>query len=108
MPGYWHRRARRQFPGVRNFDPLADKIMCDHCRNKHPLGPYYFSEYKPYVTEAEIERVRMESRADYINPAKKTAERFERYCEQECKVPAAELNETTGRSDLPTGACKET
>ena len=97
MPGYWHRRARKQFPGWRSFDPLADKIMCDHCRNKHPLGPYYFSEYKPYVTEAEIECVRMESRADYIDPAKKTAERFKKYCEQECKVPAAELNETTAQ-----------
>jgi hypothetical protein len=81
MPGYWHRRVRRHFPGMRNFDPLADKIMCDHCRNKHPLGPYYFSEYKPYVTEAEIERVRMESRADYIDPAKKAAAFFEGYCE---------------------------
>ena len=55
----------------RHFDPLADKIVCDHCRNKYPLGPYYFPEYTPYVTEAEVERVRMESRADYIDPAKK-------------------------------------
>jgi hypothetical protein len=91
MPGYWHRRARRQLPGVpRPFDPLAGKIMCDHCRNKYPLGPYYFPEYKPYVTEAEVERVRMESRADYIDPAKKAAEFFEKYCEQNCKVPTAE------------------
>ena len=31
--------------------------MCDGCRNKYPLGPYYFPEYKPYVTEAEVKRV---------------------------------------------------
>ena len=44
MPGYWHRRARRQFPGMpRPFDPLADKIMRDHCHSKYPLGPYYFT-----------------------------------------------------------------
>ena len=107
MPGYWHRRARRQLPGMpRHFDPLADKIMCDHCRNKYPLGPYYFQEYKPYVTEAEVERVRMESRADYIDPAKKAAECFEKYCEQECKVPAAELDETTAQLCPPAPARK--
>ena len=37
----------------------------------------------------------MESRADYIDPAKKAAECFDQYCEQDCKVPAAELGETT-------------
>jgi len=39
----------------------------------------------------------MESRADYIDPAKKTAERFKEYCVQECKESAAELNETTAQ-----------
>ena len=64
-------------PGMpRHFDPLADKIMCDGCRNKYLLGPYYFPEYKPYVTEAEVERIRLESRADYIDPAKQSAERL--------------------------------
>ena len=72
MPGYsgWHRRTCvhiRGFPVP--FDPLADKIVCDGCLNKYPLGPYYFQEYKPYVTEAEVERVRLESRANYINVA---------------------------------------
>ena len=44
MPGYWHQCARMHVPGMlRHFDPLADKIMCDHCCNKHPLGLYYFS-----------------------------------------------------------------
>ena len=45
-------------PGMlRHFDPLADKIMCDHCHNKYPLSLYYFQEYKADVTEAEVERV---------------------------------------------------
>ena len=58
MPGYWHRCVRMHVPGMlRHFDLLADKIMCDHCHNKCPLGPYYFQEYKPYMTEAEVERV---------------------------------------------------
>ena len=52
-----------------DMSPLADKIMCNHCRNKYPLGLYYFPEYKPYITEAEVEHVRMESQADYIDPA---------------------------------------
>ena len=74
MPGYWHRRARRQLPGMpRHFDLLAGKLMCGHCRNKYSLGLYYSPEYKPYVTEAEVERVRLESRADYIGPAKTAA-----------------------------------
>jgi hypothetical protein len=88
----------------RNFDPLADKIMCDHCRNKYPFSPYYFPEYKPYVTEAEVERVRMESRADYIDPAKKAAECFENYRERDCKVPAAKLSETTTQLCPPAPA----
>ena len=84
MPGYWHRRARvhvRGYPAP--FDPLADKIMCDGCRNKYPLGPYYFKEYTPYVTKAEVERVRAESSADYVNPAEDTsaAACFEKYFE---------------------------
>ena len=91
---------------LRHFDPLADKIMCDQCRNKYPLGPYYFPEYKPYVTEAEVERVRMESQADYIDPAKKAAEFFEKYCEQQYKVPAAELDETTAQLCPPAPARK--
>ena len=80
-----------------NFDPLADnlKIMCDHCCNKHPLSLYYFQEYKPYIMEAEVEHVQMESQANYIDLAKKAAECFKQYCEQDCKVPAAELSETT-------------
>ena len=70
--------------------PLADKIMCDHCCNKYPLGPYYFPDYKPYVTETEVERVRMESRADYNNPARQAAECFKKYCVHECEEFAAE------------------
>ena len=62
MPGYWHRRARMHVPGMlRHFDPLADKIMCDHCRNKYPLGLHDFPDYKAYVMEAEVERARLES-----------------------------------------------
>ena len=53
----------------RHFDPLAGKIMRDRCRNKDLLGLYYCHEYKAYVTEAEVERVRHESRADYVDPA---------------------------------------
>ena len=107
MPGYWHRRARRQFADMpRHFDLLADKIMCDHCHSKYPLSPYYFPEYKPYVTEAEVERVRMESQADYIDLAKKAAAFFEEYCEQECKVPAAELDKTTAQLCPPAPARK--
>ena len=91
MPGYWHRRARVHIRGYPTpFDPLADKIMCDGCRNKYPLGPYYFQEYKPHVTEAEVERVRQESRADYINPARQPAECFEKYCAEKFKKGATE------------------
>ena len=55
MPGYWHWRACVHVLGMpRHFDPLANKIMCDHCCNKYPLGLYYctFREYTPYATEA--------------------------------------------------------
>ena len=101
----------------RHFDPLADKIMCDHCHNKYPLGPYYFPEYKPYITEAKVEHIRMESQANYIDPAKKAAECFEKYCEQECKIPAAELcgnsanndwlpDNTSAQDILPSVPCK--
>ena len=38
---------------LRHLDLLAGKVMCDHCRKKYLLGPYYFLEYKPYTTEAE-------------------------------------------------------
>ena len=56
MPGYWHQRTHRQYPGMlRHFNLLASKTMCDHCCNKCPLSLYYFSEYKPYITEAEVE-----------------------------------------------------
>ena len=71
IPGYWHRRARVHVPGVpRHFDLLADKIMCDHCHNKYPLGLYYFQQYKAYMTKADVEHVRAESSADYVDPAK--------------------------------------
>ena len=42
------------------------------------------------MTEAEVERVRRESQADYIDPARQSAECFKEYCTQECKVFAAE------------------
>ena len=64
--------------------------MCNGCRNKYPLGPYYFQEYKPYVTEAEVERVRQESRVDYIDPAKRSAECFEKYYAEKLEEDAAE------------------
>ena len=64
--------------------------MCDHCRNKYPLGLYYFPDYKPYVTEAEVERVRLESWADYIDPAKRSAACFDEYCAEKFKKGAAE------------------
>jgi hypothetical protein len=64
--------------------------MCDGCRNKYPLGPYYFQEYKPYVTKAEVERVRAESSADYVNPAEDAAACFEEYCAEKFKKGAAE------------------
>ena len=84
MPRYWHQHAHRQLPGMpRHFDPLADKTMCGHCCNKYLLGLYYFPEYRPYIMEAEVERVRMESQVDYINPAEKAAKCFEKYCVQE-------------------------
>jgi len=87
MPGYWHRRARMHIPGMpRHFDPLADKIMCDHCRNKYPLGPYYFQEYKAYVTKAEVERVRAESSAEYVDPAKNATACYDEYRAQEYRT----------------------
>ena len=48
----------------------------------------------------------MESWANYIDPAKKAAECFEKYCEQDCKVPAAELSETTTQLCPPAPARK--
>jgi hypothetical protein len=68
------------------FDLLADKIMCDHCRNKYPLGPYYFQEYKAYVTKAEVERVRAESSAEYVDPAKNATACYDEYRAQEYRT----------------------
>ena len=48
----------------------------------------------------------MESQADYIDPARKAAAFFEKYCEQEYKVPAAELDETTAQLCLPAPSTK--
>ena len=74
MPRYWHWRTCMHIPGMlRHFDPLADKIMCNHCRNKYLLSPYYFQEYKAYMTEAEVECVCAESSAEYVDPAKDAA-----------------------------------
>ena len=70
--------------------PLKRRIMCNGCRNKYPLGPYYFPEYNPYVMEAEVERVCLESRADYVDPARQSAEGFEKYCAEKFKKGAAE------------------
>ena len=100
MPGYWHRRARVHVRGYPTpFDPLADKIMCDGCRNKYPLGPYYFKEYTPYVTKAEVERVRAESSADYVNPAEDAAACFEKYRAEKFNTGAAEHDNREGAAD---------
>jgi len=91
MPGYWHRGVRVNQRGfTRIYDPLADKIMCDHCRNKYPLGPYYFPVYEPIVTEAATARIVAENQPDYIDPAQQSAACFEKYRVQECKEFAAE------------------
>ena len=71
MPGYWHHGVcMNQCSFTHKYDLLADKIMCDHCRNKYPLGPYYFPEYEPYMTESAVARVRAESSSDYVDLAK--------------------------------------
>ena len=36
------------------------------------------------MTEAEVERVRAESSAEYVDPAKNAAACFDKYCAQEC------------------------
>ena len=69
---------------------MADKIMCDTCRNKYPLGPYYFPEYELYVTESAAARVRAESSGDYVDLAKAAASCFDDYCKERCEVSAAE------------------
>ena len=58
------------------YNLLADKIMCDHCRNKYPLGPYYFPVYEPIVTEAATARIVAENQPDYIDPARQSAACF--------------------------------
>ena len=75
--------------------------MCDHCRNKYPLSPYYFQEYKACVTEAEVEQVRAESSAEYVDPAKNAAACFDKYCTQECK--SAVLDEKIDRPPVAAG-----
>jgi hypothetical protein len=91
MPGYWHRGVRVNQRGfTRIYDPLADKIMCDHCRNKYPLGPYYFPVYEPIVTEAATARIVAENQPDYIDPAQLSAACFDKYCVQEYRKFAAE------------------
>jgi len=100
MPGYWHRRARVHIRGYPTpFNPLANKIMCDGCRNKYPLGPYYFKEYTPYMTKAEVERVRAESSADYVNPAEDAAACFEKYRAEKFNTGAAEHDDKEGAAD---------
>ena len=72
------------------YDPLADKIMCDHCCNKYPLSLYYFLVYKLIVTEAATVHIVAENQPNYINPAKQPAVCFENYRMQQCRKFAAE------------------
>jgi len=107
MPGYWHRGVRVTQRGfTRKYDPLADKIMCDHCRNKYPLGPYYFPEYEPYVTESAVARVRAESSSDYVDLAKAAASCYDDYRNERDKVSAAEHAEVHANA-LPDDASAE-
>jgi hypothetical protein len=107
MPGYWHRGVRVNQRGfTRKYDPLADKIMCDHCRNKYPLGPYYFPEYEPYVTESAVARVRAESSSDYVDLAKAAASCYDDYRNERDKVSAAEHAEVHANA-LPDDASAE-
>ena len=73
--------------------------MCDGCRNKYPLGPYYFKEYTPYVTKTEVERVRAESSTDYVNPAEDAAACFEKYYAEKFNKGAAEHDNNEGDAD---------
>ena len=81
-----HAEAFRPAGRQDHVRPLPQQVLA--------LGLSYFPEYKPYVMEAEVERVRMESRADYIDPARKAAECFEKSCEQKREVPTAELGKS--------------
>ena len=55
------------------------------------------------MTEAEVERVRQESWADYIDPATRSAACFDEYCAQEFERIAAE-HAAACVGDLPEGA----
>ena len=59
-----------------------------HCRNKYPLGPYYFPVYEPIVTEAATARIVAENQPDFIDPAEHAAALYKRYSDQCNEQPA--------------------
>ena len=72
--------------------------MCDGCRNSHPLGPYLFTEYEPYVNEEAIQRVVAESARSYVDPAKQAAALFEVHHEQAASSKTARTRKSTRRA----------
>ena len=66
--------------------PVACTSPVSTKKSTVPLGPYYFQEYKAYVTKAEVERVRAESSAEYVDPAKNATACYDEYRAQEYRT----------------------
>ena len=67
---------------LRHYNPLADKIMCDLCRQAHLLSTFYFTDYEDYITKAVVKHILAESADDYVKPAKQSTSQTMRITSQ--------------------------